>query len=243
MARSLARLTRDGELPGLELLGKPVNLSSGVTEDNGLGDGDGLVEIRESIEFPLLLLNSNVELLDSFKGQLIPLDENPDGIPHELGGDLEDIGGHGSGEENNLGGRGEELEDIVDLVLESSRKHLIGLIKTEDLDVVGLEGTPLDHVEDTSGGSDNDVDSFLELGHSFTDGGSSNSGEALDVHVVSEGDNDLLNLLGEFTGRGEDESLTLLEGDVDGLENGDGESGGLSSSGLSLGNDIVSLRT
>jgi len=139
-----------------------------------------------------------------------------------------------------LSRRGEKLENIVDLILESTGKHLIGLIETEDLDVVGLEGTTLDHVEDTSGGTDNDVNTLLKLSHSLANRSSSDGGEALDVHVVSEGDENLLDLLSELTSGSEDESLGLLKGDVDRLKDGDGEGGGLSSSGLSLSDNIVS---
>ena len=110
----------DGEVTGSELVGEPVDLSAGVAEDDGLGDGDGLVEIGESVELPVLLLNSNVELLDTFEGEFGLLDQDADGVAHELGGDLEDILGHGSGEENNLGRLRKELEDVVDLLGETT---------------------------------------------------------------------------------------------------------------------------
>ena len=233
--------TGNGELSSLKLFGEPIDLSSGVAEDDGLGDGDGLVEIGEGVQFPLLLLDGDEELLDSLEGEFVSLDENSDRVSHELGGDFENVGGHGGGEEDDLGRRGKELEDVVDLVLESSGEHLIGLIETEDLDVVGLEGSSLDHVEDSTGGSDDDVDSFLELGHTFSDGGSSDGGEALDVHVVSERDDDLGDLLSKFSSRSEDESLALLEGDVDRLEDRDGESGRFTGTRLSLCDNIVSF--
>lgn len=51
---------RDGELTVVELLSEPVDLSSGRTEDDGLGDGDGLVQVAKSLELPLLLLDVNV---------------------------------------------------------------------------------------------------------------------------------------------------------------------------------------
>ena len=80
-----------------------------------------------------------------------------------------------------MGRGGKELEDVVDLdgVLETSREHLVGLIETEDLDVVRLEGTTLDHVEDTSRRTDDDVNTLLELGHGLADRGSTDGGEAL----------------------------------------------------------------
>ena len=111
---------RDGEISGSELVGKPVNLATSVAEDDSLGDGDGLVEIGKSIELPLLLLNSNVELLDTLEGKLVLLDKDADGVAHELGGDLEDVLGHGGGKKNDLGRLGKELEDIVDLLGETT---------------------------------------------------------------------------------------------------------------------------
>jgi hypothetical protein len=85
------------------------------------------------------------------------------------------------------------------------------------------------------------VDTLLELGHSLANGSSTDGSEALDVHVVSEGDENLLDLLGELTGGGEDESLGLLDGNVDGLEDRDGEGRGLAGSGLSLSDNVVTL--
>lgn len=115
----------DGEITGLELVGKPVDLPAGVAEDDGLGDSNGLVEIREGVELPLFLLNSNVELLDTFKGKFGLLDQDADGVTHELGGDLQDVWGHGSREKDDLGGLGQELEDVVDLLGETTLSHAL----------------------------------------------------------------------------------------------------------------------
>jgi len=82
---------RHGEFTRGELFREPVDFPAGVAEDDGLGDRDGFIKIRECIEFPFLLLDGNVELLDTFEGKLITLDENADRITHELLGDLEDI--------------------------------------------------------------------------------------------------------------------------------------------------------
>jgi hypothetical protein len=62
---------------------------------------------------------------------------------------------------------------------------------------------------------------------------------ALDVHEVADGDNDLLNLLRQLTGGGQDEGLALLDVRVDLLQDRDGERGGLASAGLGLSNDVV----
>jgi hypothetical protein len=110
----------DGEVTSSELVGEPVDLSAGVAEDDGLGDGHGLVEIGQGVELPLLLLDGNVELLDTLKGKLLLLDQDTDGVAHELGGDLEDVLRHGGGQEGNLGGLGEQLEDVVNLLGETA---------------------------------------------------------------------------------------------------------------------------
>ena len=218
---------RDGEVTGSELVGEPVDLSAGVAEDNGLGDGDGLVQVGKGVELPVLLLNGNVELLDTFEGKLVLLDEDTDGVTHELGGDLEDILGHGGGEKDDLGGLGEQLEDVVDLLGETARQHLVGLVEDEHLHVVGLEDAALDHVLDTAGRADNDLGTVLEGLHVVANAGTANAGVALDVHEVTDGDDDLLDLLGQLAGGGEDERLARLDALVDLLEGGDGEGSGL----------------
>ena len=229
----------DGEVTGSELVGEPVNLSAGVAEDNGLSDGDGLVQVGEGVELPVLLLNGNVELLDTFEGKLVLLDEDTDGVAHELGGDLEDVLGHGGGEQDNLGALGEELEDVVDLLGETAGQHLVGLVEDELLHAVGLEDAALDHVVDTAGGTDNDLGTLLEGLHVVADVGATNAGVALNLHEVTDGDNDLLDLLSKLTGRSEDQGLAGLDAGVDLLEDRDGEGGGLSGTGLGLGDNVV----
>lgn len=64
---------------------------------------------------------------------------------------------------------------------------------------------------------------------------------ALDTHVVTKSDHDLLNLLCELTSRRKDERLGALDVGVELLEDGDGEGGGLAGTGLGLGDDIVAL--
>lgn len=250
----------DGEVTLGELLSKPVNLSAGVAENDSLGDGDGFVQVGKSVELPILLLNSNVKLLDTFEGQLGLLDQDADGVAHELGGDLQNVLRHGGREKDDLGGLGKELEDVVDLLGETTletkisvlpeklsrrpkefthRQHLIGLVEDKELDRVGLQSATLDHVVDTAGGSNNNVDTILENLHVITDDSSSNTGMAFNVHEVTDGDDDLLDLLSKLTRRSQDQSLALLKVQVDLLENGDREGGSFSGSGLCLSDNIA----
>jgi len=62
---------------------------------------------------------------------------------------------------------------------------------------------------------------------------------ALKVHEVTDGDNNLLNLLSKLTGGGEDQSLASLDVGIDLLEDRDGEGSGLAGTGLGLSDNIM----
>ena len=61
----------DGEVLLSHLLRQPLHLPLGVAEDDGLGDGEGVVEVTQRIELPLLFLDGHKELLYPFQRQLI----------------------------------------------------------------------------------------------------------------------------------------------------------------------------
>ncbi len=94
-------------------------------------------------------------------------------------------------------------------------KHLISLVEDEHLHVVGLQDTALDHVLDTSWSSNDNLWTILQSLHILTDVGAANTGMALNVHEVTNGDDDFLDLLSKLTSRGKDQSLAGLEIGVD----------------------------
>ena len=94
---------RHGEVTSSEFVGEPVNLSSCVAEDDGLSDGDCFVKIGESVKLPVLLLDGDVELLDTLEGEFGLLDQDADWVAHELCGNFKDILGHSGGQKDNLG--------------------------------------------------------------------------------------------------------------------------------------------
>ena len=103
----------DGEVGGPHLFRQPVDLSAGVAEDDGLGDGHSLVQVAERVELPLLALDGDVKLLDTLKRKLVALDEDADRLAHELLRDLQYLGGHRGGQEDDLDVLGKELEDCT----------------------------------------------------------------------------------------------------------------------------------
>jgi len=202
---------RDGEIALLHFFLEPVDLASGVAVDDSLRDGERLVEIAQGLELPLFALDRNVELLDTFQGQFVLLDQDADGFAHEAFRHFEHVQGHGGREKADLHCFRKELENVVNLVLETARKHLIGFVQEELLDAVEAEGPAVDHVVDATGGSNDNVDASLEGTNVITDGGSSDAGVNGNVHVIAEGEYDLLDLLGEFSRRGQDEGLAFLQ--------------------------------
>lgn len=98
---------------GSHFVSKEIDLAASVTEDDSLSDVKSLVEIAKGVEFPLLTVHGNVELLDTLKGKLITLHENTDGVVHETLGDLEGLRGHGGREQTNLRGYNQQQREKI----------------------------------------------------------------------------------------------------------------------------------
>ena len=92
---------------------------------------------------------------------------------------------------------------------------------------------------DTTRSTNDDLGAVLESLHVLADTGATNAGVALNVHEITDSNDDLLDLLRQLTGGGEDKSLARLQVRVDLLQDGDREGSRLSGTGLGLRNDIV----
>ena len=112
---------RDSEVFSLQLGGQEFDLRSGVTEDNGLGDGDGVVQVTQTVELVVFQFDVDVELLDTFQGQFVLLDQDSDRVVHELGGDFQHILRHSGRQQDDLGSFWQQTENVVDLFLETRR--------------------------------------------------------------------------------------------------------------------------
>lgn len=120
------------------------------------------------------------------------------------------------------------------------RKHFISFVKNKHLHIVGLEHTTLDHILDTTRRTNDDLGTILKSLHILAHICTTNAWMAFNVHKVTNGDHDFLDLLGQFSSWGENQSLASLELRVDLLENRDGEGSCLASSRLCLGDHIRS---
>ena len=84
---------------------------------------------------------------------------------------------------------------FVNLILKTSRQHLVGLVQTKDFNSIGLQSPPVDHIVHSTRCTDDDMYSLLEFSHIFTDVGTANTSMTFDVHIVTECNDDFLDLL------------------------------------------------
>lgn len=229
----------DGKVAVLHLVGKLVDLATGVAEDDGLGDGDGVVQIAQRLELVLLLADIDEELLDAFQGELVSLHEDADGLAHKVISNLDDFLLDRCRDQDHLDAVGKALEDFIYLVLEAAAEHFVGLVQDEHLDVRGAKGLAIDHVKDAPGSADNNVHTGLEAGNVFTNACSTDTCVAADIQFLAKRQDDALDLLGKLTRRGQHQGLAFLQFIVDLLQDSNCKGCSLSCSRLCLRNDIA----
>jgi hypothetical protein len=94
--------SRHSEVFGFHEVSKFGNSLFGVAIDQGLIDIEVRVEIKEDVNLPFFSVDSNIVLLDTFKGKIFLFDKNSNRVPHEMFSHLKDIFGESSGEKTNL---------------------------------------------------------------------------------------------------------------------------------------------
>jgi len=192
---------RDGEITGSHLVGQPVDLSSRIAENYSLSDVQRIVEITQGIQLPFFFLHTDVKLLNTLQSELISLDEDLDWVVHELLRNFQCIRRHGGREQANLDAGWQAGENVVDLILETPREHFIGLIQDEDLDIVRSQHMTAQHVVDTTGSSDDNMNTALKLRDVISNTSSSDARMTSDTQIVSKSEDYLLNLLSKLSGR------------------------------------------
>ena len=81
----------------------------------------------------------------------------------------------------------QQLEDVVDLVLEPARKHLVSLVQHKHPDGVSPQSAAAQHVVDAPGRAHNHVHSSLEDAGVLAHTGSTHTGVALDLWSMLNG--------------------------------------------------------
>src|ERR1700676_1549965 len=145
----------------------PTYLTPRIAENDGLGDGERVVEITKCVELPVLLFYCYEELLDSFERQLVTFNENTDRVGHEFCGHFQNIIRQCSTENYDLCCRREIAIYVVNLALETFVQHVIGFVHNKHFDIPRSQTPPPNHIKNTSRCSRYDVLPILQFPNIF----------------------------------------------------------------------------
>ena len=172
-------------------------------------------------------------LIDCGGGDVLPFDGNGLRIAGVAVDELLDLAGEGGGEKNGLPFLRCGVKDTLDVLTEAHIEHPVGLVEDGNLELIELEGAAFEVVDDAPRGADDDLDSFPEFKELSLVGGAAVDGNGMDGTLESSELMHLIgHLLGQFTGRAEDEHLDRFAGRIDLLDGWNGESRRFSGAGL-----------
>lgn len=166
-------------------------------------------------------------------------DVDLDEVGKEVGRKSANLLGPSGGPHESLTVRANLADNLANLGLETHVQHAISLVKNKvgDAAQVGLAG--LEHVDETSGGGNADLDTAGEITDLGALGDTTVNAGVADAGRLAELGNLLLNLDRELTGRGEDQDNGAIAGGQQrlGVDVDDGgKAVGKRLSGTSLGN-------
>mmetsp|Transcript_25686 Transcript_25686/g.40436 ORF Transcript_25686/g.40436 Transcript_25686/m.40436 type:complete len:375 (-) Transcript_25686:246-1370(-) len=232
---------RDREVALRHLLRQPVHLAPRVAVDDGLGDGQRLVQVAQRVQLPLLALHRHIELLDALQGQLVALHQHLHGLVHELLGHVQHLLGQRGRDQHHLRAGRQVPVDVVHLLLEPAVEHLVRLVDHQHLQLGGAKVPPADHVKNASGRPRYHLHAVVQAADVLGDALAADAGVALHVHVVAQREHDLLRLLGQLARGRQHQHLRLVRGRVQHLEGSNREHSSFTGTGLGLGNHITAL--
>ena len=105
--------------------------------------------------------NLVIPLVDRGGGDILALDRHGLRIAGVAVDQLLDLTREGGREEDGLALLGGGVEDLLDVVAEAHVEHPVGLVEDRHLELVELEGSPLQVIDNATGGSDDDLDTLL----------------------------------------------------------------------------------
>ena len=163
-----------------------VHPALSVAVDDCLLDVKVRVQVQQHVNLPLVLLDSDIVLVNTVECESLLLHKNLCRGSHKVLCKFQDLGGKCGREEANLDVSGQELENVLNLGLKTARQHFISFIEDEELEVVCLEEASSNHVVDTARGADNDVLSLLEDADVFSDDSATDASVDLDAQELTD---------------------------------------------------------
>jgi hypothetical protein len=240
-----------------EEVGERIGHTLGLDEDQSKTSAVGVEDVEQDGALVNVLDVLNL-LGDVLRGGTDTTDREEDILLEEVTGQQLDVAGEGGREHESLaaGGRRHILtfDDAANLGLETHVQHAISLVENKVLDVLERDATTFDQIDETTGGSDEEIATALDLAELVTNVGTTVDDARADPRTVGELAGLLVDLGDKLTSGGEDErgrvSLALAghaglsrgsAGSVDeGLgEDGEEETTSLSGTGLGTSHQIT----
>jgi hypothetical protein len=181
----------------------------------------------------------NIVVGSELHGTNVALDE----VVLEVHGESLNLLGPGSREKEGLSVGSDLRDNLSDLGLETHVEHSVGFVHDEVGDSLEVGSARLEHINQSTGGSDTDLDTLREISDLRTLGGTTVNGSVSDSRRFTKLGAFLLNLNSEFSsgGKNEDDG-TIASGEerlsVDVDHGGESKRNGLSGTSLGDGNDI-----
>ena len=104
--------------------------------------------------------------------------------------------------------------DQFDIVHKSHIKHLVGFIEHDGIDLAELQNSSIDQIDDSSRRADNQVVEVAEITDLHVDIGAADTNNRIEAEAFRENSEFLVNLEGQFAGRGQDKDLLFLVADL-----------------------------
>ncbi|KAI0558376.1 eukaryotic translation initiation factor 4A [Gracilaria domingensis] len=233
----------DDKVALLHLLGEPLHFPARVAEDDGLRDGERLVEVAQRVKLPLLLLDVDVELANAVEAEAVALDQHGDGLRHELFGHFQHVGRQRGRHQHHLHGGRRVAINVVHLLLEAHGEHLVGLVDEQHGELFGVQHVSLHHVVHAARrAADNVHAAAAEAANVVAHLLAAHAGVRADGQKLAQQLHVALRLHGELARGAEHEHLHVRERGARELQRDDGYHGGLAGAALRLRHHVVAAQ-
>jgi hypothetical protein len=157
-----------------------------------------------------VMVHRVLHLRDQLGGRVAARDFDGFRVLHERARQLANLLREGGREQQVLARRGQQGEDLADVVDEAHVEHAIGLVQHQDLDLLQVDGPLLHVVEQPAGRGDDDVDPAAQRIDLRLHADAAVDARRFHLGVLAVGAHALLDLERELARRGDDQHADLL---------------------------------
>ena len=213
-----------------------------VAVNDGLRDGNAFVQIHQRHQLFMVVVERNVKLRNAFQGHEFRLDENLDGVPHDLADNVVQLVGDGGAEHDHLRRIGQKLENVVKLVLEPLRQNFVGFVQHDHFQMFGLDHAAVQKIQNAARASNK----HLRVGGAnvvdvAVDGGTADQKVRPQFGLRAQRTEHAVDLVGELSRRRQNDGLGCVQIAVAPHHGADAERSRFARAGLRLRQNVMAL--